>query len=162
MVILGGATVVAVRVAGSLLPASLTAVTWTGTDCPSPSPVSFTDVPPPVTSVDRPPALTTYLVIGRPFSGGAVQVTLIAPASVATVVASRFSTRPGLVNGTTVLLIADAFDPAPCSLTATTENAYCRPYSRSPSLTVSDVPSAVPAGALAPSEIAVTVYLSIF
>ena len=42
-----------------------------------------------------------------------------------TVDASSDCGLPGTVNGTTVLLTGDGFDPAPLSLTAMTVNAYC-------------------------------------
>src|SRR4051794_12126940 len=80
----GAATVRAVAVAGSLAPASLTAVTCTDTVFPLPNPVTVAAVAPAATSVERPAAVTTYRVIGRPFSAGAVQVTRTAPAWPAT------------------------------------------------------------------------------
>src|SRR5512133_3492317 len=98
IVTVGLSTVLAVAVPGWLSPASLTARTSTATVSPVPKPVRVTSV----TSVDRPPAATTYLVIGRPFSAGAAQVTRIAPAWSPTVDASTASGRSGFANGTTL------------------------------------------------------------
>ena len=80
IVTVGTATVLAVAVAGWPAPASFTAVTDTCRVCPLPNPVSVVAPLPSVTLTVLPPADTTYLVIARPFSGGACQVTLIAPA----------------------------------------------------------------------------------
>jgi len=87
-------------------------------------PVSVTPVP--VTSWLVPPAVTTYFVIGRPLSSAGCQDTWMAPFA-STVTAWTFFGALGTVNGTTVLLIGDGFEPAPLSLTATTVNAYCVP-----------------------------------
>ncbi len=68
---------------------------------------------------------------------------------------------PGAANGTTVLLAGDAFEPAPLSLTETTVNAYCVPYSSSPAGTTRSALRDSPTGAVAPADAAVTAYLAI-
>ena len=83
------------------------------------------------------------------------------PGRSATVAARRSTGCPGAANGTTVSLTGEAAEPAPRSLTATTVNAYCVPYSSSPAGTTSSVRRDSPTGAFAPAEVAVTVYRAI-
>ena len=81
------------------------------------------------------------------------------PRLVGTVVALRFCTWPGLVNGTTVLLDRRGrAGPALRSLTATTVNAYCVPYSSEPAAIVMVVPVTRRPARCAPSVTDVTVY----
>src|SRR5690606_11632870 len=124
MVTVGGAIVRALAVVAGPVPAALTALTLTVTVSPSPKPLSSTAVA--VTVCSRPPADTTYPVMGRPLSAAARQVARTVP-GLSTVEATSCRTAPGLVNGTTVLLVGDGCVPAPLSLTATTVKAYCVP-----------------------------------
>src|SRR5690606_605206 len=161
MVTCGLATVRAVAVAAGPSPASLTACTRTVTVWPSPRPVSLTWVPS-VTSTLRPFASTTYRVIGRPLSTAAAHVTRIAPGSAATVLAESCRGAPGTVNGTTVLLSGDDFEPAPLSVMDTTVKAYWVPYSNKTGAITSSVLVVSPIGVVSPAETAVPAYLTIW